>query len=396
MVPHRFTRYVVLEICKIFLVAIFVFTGLIVLFGVVQKLVTEHISMLAILRIVPYILPVSMQFTLPSSLLFAVCCVYGRLASDNEVMALKAAGVPPMRIMAPTLILGLIFSPFAVWMMDLAAYWGEPGIQRVIIGQIEQVAYHTLKTTKSYSSSSGFSISVQGVEGHKLIEPEITIQMGERERSTIYAKAGELKLVPEEDVLRVELEDAVVSIGSQVEGHFHHLNQDISLDKAARKGRTTDRPANIAMSALASESTKQRAIIDKTDELAAAQVLMGLSVGRYDWLNSQPIHDARNRHVVASERLARLETEPYRRWACGFSCFCFMWLGIPLSIWYRTADYWSTFGLAFLPLLLIYYPLFMMSLEQAKNGNWPPYSVWLGNLGMLAVGGWFKNKVDYS
>ncbi|MGN6546205.1 MAG: LptF/LptG family permease [Aureliella sp.] len=396
MLPRRYTIYVVFEIAKIFLVTMVVFTGLIVLLGVVQKLITERISLLAILRILPYILPVSMQFTLPSSLLFAVCNVYGRLAADNEVMALKAAGVPPMRIMAPTLILGFLFSPFAVWMMDLAASWGEPGIQRVIIGQIEQVAYHTLKTTNAYSSSSGFSISVRGVEGHKLLDPEIDIQMGEGERSTISAKAGELKLIPEADVLRVELEDAIVSIGNRAEGRFHHLSHDISLDKAARKGRTTDRPANIAMHALPGETSKQRESIGINDQMVATHVLMGLSIGRYDWLSSQTIHDASARRRAGLERLARLETEPYRRWACGFSCFCFVWLGIPLSIWYRTADYWFVFGVAFLPLLLIYYPLFMMALEQAKDGNWPPYTVWLGNLGILAAGWWFKHKVNYS
>lgn len=396
MIPHRYTIYVIFEICKIFLVAITVFTGLIVLLGVVQKLVTERISALAILRLIPYILPVSMQFTLPSSLLFAVCSVYGRLSADNEVMAIKAAGVPPMRIMAPTLILGFLFSPFAVWMMDLAASWGEPGIQRVIIGQIEQVAYHTLKTTNSYSSSSGFSISVRGVDGHMLINPEINFQMGEGQRSTISAKTGELKLIPEEDVLRVELEEATVSVGSNVEGRFHHLNHDISLDKAARKGRATDRPANIAMHALASETLKQREAIDKNNQVAATRMLMGLTVGRYDWLNSPAIHTAKAGRAVASERLARLETEPYRRWACGFSCFCFVWLGIPLSIWYRTADYWFVFGIAFLPLLLVYYPLFMMALERAKDGDWPPYSVWLGNLVILAIGSWFNHKINYS
>ena len=396
MIPHRYTIYVVSEICKIFLVALIVFTGLIVLFGVVQKLVTERIGLLAILHIVPYILPVSMQFTLPSSLLFAVCSVYGRLSADNEVMAIKAAGVPPMRIMAPTLILGFLFSPFAVWMMDLAASWGEPGIQRVIIGQIENVVYHTLKTTNSYSSSSGFSIRVDSVEGHRLINPEIVIQLSEGERSTISASAGELKFMSEEDVLRVELEDSIVSIGNSAEAHFHHWSHDISLDKAARKGRATDRPANIAMHALARETQKQRAAIDKNNDDASTRILMGMSVGRYDWLNSPAIHAANGKHSSAKERLAKLETEPYRRWACGFSCFCFVWFGIPLSIWYRTADYWFTFGVAFIPLLLIYYPLFMMALERAKDGGWPPFSVWLGNVVLLAIGGWFKHKVNYS
>ncbi len=48
MIPHRYTIYVIVEICKIFLVAITVFTGLIVVLGVVQKLITERIGALAI------------------------------------------------------------------------------------------------------------------------------------------------------------------------------------------------------------------------------------------------------------------------------------------------------------------------------------------------------------
>jgi lipopolysaccharide export system permease protein len=395
MFPRRFTRYLIFDICKIFLVALTVFTGLFILFGVVQKLISERISLFAIVSLIPYILPISMQFTLPSSLLFAVCSVYGRVAADNEVMAIKAAGVPPMRIMAPTLIIGFLFSPFAVWMMDLASSWGEPGIQRVIVGQIEEVAYHTLRTTNSYSSNNGLSIFVGRVEGHKLINPEITILANDGP-STISAKSGELKFVPEEDVLRVELEDAIVNIGTNAEGRFQTLKHDIPLDKAARKGRATDRPANIAMRALVSETAKQRNLVDKEEQIAATRMLMGLSVGRYDWLNSSSIHTAKAQHTAASERLARLQTEPWRRWASGFSCFCFVWLGIPLAIWFRTADYWYTFGIAFLPLLLFYYPLFMLGLEQAKDGVWPPYSVWLGNIVLIAIGGWFMRKVHYN
>ncbi len=390
----RFTLYVIFEICKVFLVALTVFTGIIMLLGVVQKLVTERISLYAILNLIPYILPISMQFTLPSSLLFSICSVYGRISADNEVMAMKAAGVSPMRLMAPTLFIGFLFSPFAVWMMDLAAYWGEPGIQRVVIGQLEEVAYSTLRTTNSYSSSNGFSITVDGVDGHTLIHPEITLQVGSDGPSTISAKTGELKLLPEEDILRVKLDDAIVTIGTRIEGHFTHLDQDISLDKAARKGRSTDRPANLALSALKTETQKQRELIAKEEELIAARVLMGMSIGRYDWLSSVDMHYAKGRVFAATDRLNRLQVEPWRRWACGFSCFCFVWFGIPLAIWYRTADYWSTFGVAFLPLLLVYYPLFMLGLEQAKDGGWPPYSVWLGNVVLFGMGVWFMRKVN--
>ncbi len=337
-----------------------------------------------------------MQYTLPASLLFAVCSVYGRISADNEVMAIKAAGVPPMRIIAPTLIIGFLFSPFAVWMMDLAVSWGRPGIQQVIIAHIEEVAYHTLRSTSSYSSGNGFSIFVGAVKGHKLISPEITIQGGNDGLKTISARTGELEFMPEQEALRVELEDAIVNLGTSTECRFPHFDYSIPLDQAARKGRARGRPSEFAMRVLSQETVKQREAIEKDEQLTATRMMMGLSVGRYDWLNSPTIHQAKGQHIMATERLSRLQTEPWRRWASGFSCFCFVWLGIPLSIWYRTADYWYAFGITFLPLLLIYYPLFMLGLEQAKDGGWPPYSVWMGNIVLLGIGAWFMRKVHYN
>jgi len=84
--------------------------------------------------------------------------------------------------------------------------------------------------------------------------------------------------------------------------------------------------------------------------------------------------------------LSKLHTEPWRRWAQGFSCLCFVLVGAPLAIIARTADYWTTFGICFLPTMVLYYALFILGFEQSKSGAWPPYAVWLGNLVLIGIG----------
>ena len=92
-------------------------------------------------------------------------------------------------------------------------------------------------------------------------------------------------------------------------------------------------------------------------------------------------------HLYKSrKRLIRLQTEPWRRWAWGFSCFFFVFVGSPLAMLTKTSDYWSTFGLCFIPTLIVYYPLFIFGLEQAKDGLVPPYGVWLGNVVLALIG----------
>ena len=65
----------------------------------------------------------------------------------------------------------------------------------------------------------------------------------------------------------------------------------------------------------------------------------------------------------------------------------------PLAIRRRNSDLMTTFGICFLPILVVYYPLFAYGLNRAKNGALPPYCVWLGNVVCLAIGAWLLRKV---
>ena len=95
----------------------------------------------------------------------------------------------------------------------------------------------------------------------------------------------------------------------------------------------------------------------------------------------------------AQYQLYRLKLVPWRRWANGFSCLFFVLVGAPLAIRLRNADVWTSFGLCFLPILLLYYPLLMYGLDRAKCGALPPYSIWLGNLVLLGGGSWLVYSV---
>ena len=48
-------------------------------------------------------------YTIPVSLLFSVTVVYGRLAGDNEIIAVKTAGLSVMTVLWPTLLFAALF-----------------------------------------------------------------------------------------------------------------------------------------------------------------------------------------------------------------------------------------------------------------------------------------------
>ncbi len=393
---RRFNLYVVWEVSKLFVVALVAFTTMIMLAGVAQQLISQGLGPWAVLEMLPYVLPISLQFAIPATLLFAVCSVYGRISADNEILAVMAAGVPPMRFIAPTLIASFLLSLANVWLNDIAVSWGQPGMNRIVMHSVEQVAYSYLASQGSYSSDQGLSIHVHGIgeDGRELIRPTITFPpQSDGSSIEITATSARLTVDPQAEELKIDLIDMEIQHGTWVTKQPGESTHRVKLSQATKKGTSAGRPTEIPMRQIGPEKKKQREEIAKSQEILAARTAMGLAVGKFEWLDDARSFETLGVVESGRSRLQRLDIEPWRRWASGFSCLFFVWVGIPLSIWMRSADHWTSFGACFMPILLLFYPAFMIGLNQAKDGNWPAASVWLGNLILLVAGGWWLRKI---
>ncbi|MEM8669979.1 MAG: LptF/LptG family permease [Planctomycetota bacterium] len=388
--PTRLTRYVLIEIFKIFVVSLIALTLLILMIGVGRELLRRGLGTMAIIQLLPFVLPISLQFAFPATALFSVCCVYGRMAADGEIATVKASGISPIKLVQPALVFAALLSPAAVYVSDLAVSWGRPGVNRVVLLSIEDIAYRVLQSEHTYTSEQGFSIHVRDVIGRKLIRPTVTVHnRGQDGSRKLTAKEGELRLDPETQTLKLRVVDSQFDGGSAFHTEFPgEIEVEIPLSNAMRERPISDRsPSEVPLRLISGERIR-------TDNLAHARVgEMAAHLG-FAILTTRPqaitgdSGQSIQRSLRASEkRLIRLKTEPWRRWAWGFSCFFFVLVGAPLAMIAKTSDYWSTFGLCFLPTLLVYYPLFIFGLEQAKDAIMPPYGVWLGNgiMGMLGM-----------
>jgi lipopolysaccharide export system permease protein len=394
---QRFNRYILWEITKVFLIALVAFTSVIILFGIMQQLLRQGLGTMAIVQLLPYVLPVSLQFALPATLLFAICSVYGRISAESELLAVMASGVPPVRFITPTLVFAFIISLFAVWLNDIAYSWGKPGIKRVVTHSIEQVAYGYLKSQGAYTSDNGFSIHVHGIgpDGREMILPTITHRARkEGEPISIEAKSARMRVDLIEEQLVIELMDSVVALGNSgprmdKPGLFSF---SIPLSDATRKS-TAKEASDYPMRKIPAELHRQQSVLDEVEEFLTARAGMALAVGKVDWLSDKHQQDWESQLRRGKYHLNQLYMEPWRRWAGGFSCLFFVWVGIPLSIWMKSADHWTSFGTCFLPILLIYYPVFTVGLNHARDGSWSPAAVWLGNLALFFIGAWWMRRV---
>jgi lipopolysaccharide export system permease protein len=385
--PSRITRYIASEIIKIFVVALFSLTLLILLIGVGRELLREGLGLLSVLQLLPHVLPLSLQHSVPATALFAVCCVYGRMAADGEVATVKAIGVSPLQLIKPAVVFAAILSPGVVFLSDLAVSWGRPGVAQVVLGSLEDIAYRFLQSQHSYNSSHGFTIHVQDVDGRRLIHPTVNIRSRTGGAIELTAKEGSLRLDPETNTLLLNVVDSRVEGGEGNQGIIPGETEfRIPLGRAFRqRDASSASPSELPLREIGPESIAQERRSQQAIGQLAAHTGFSLLSARWDEISGASGQASQSQITASDKRLARLHTEPWRRWAQGFSCFCFVLVGAPLAMLARTADYWTTFGICFLPTLVVYYALFMLGFDQAKAGLWPPYAVWLGNSVLFAV-----------
>jgi len=389
------SRYILAELLKVFLVTLVGMTLVLLLAGIAQEAVRSGLGLLPVLRLVPYFLPNALVFAVPGTILFAVCSVYGRMSADNEIIAAKSVGISPMTFLAPGFILAFFISLTAVWLNDVAASWGQSGVQRVVVQSVEQIAYGMLRTHRSYSTSR-FSINVVGVDGRKLLHPTLTFHASEDSAPfTLIADEAELRLNDDKTALSILLTNSEFDWGEDWNGVIPGMAvQEIPLTAASRKGGVADNPANSMMVDIPRRIESHEREMQQMQQRFAAEAACDMLTGEFGALAGPKWSGYHLQLRDAQYQLYRLELVPWRRWANGFSCLFFVLVGAPLAIRLRNADIWTSFGLCFLPILLIYYPLLMYGLDRAKCGALPPYSIWLGNLVLLGAGIWMVYRVQ--
>lgn len=87
--------------------------------GYLAKAATGQISADAVFKVMAFRMPEFLQMILPLALFMAILLVFGRMYVDNEMSALRAGGVGPLRdaraIMLPVVCMTLLMALFSLW-----------------------------------------------------------------------------------------------------------------------------------------------------------------------------------------------------------------------------------------------------------------------------------------
>ncbi|MCA9239469.1 MAG: LptF/LptG family permease [Planctomycetales bacterium] len=380
------TRYVLSDLLQVFLLTLVGMTTLVFVGLVGKEAVDRGMGVGPIARLAPYILPQAMQFAVPGALLLAVTNIYGRLSAFNEVVAIKSMGVSPWAIAWPTLVLSALVSLGAVALNDLPVSWGRMGVERVFIESLEEVIYGQLRVNRAFTDRK-LSITVRRVEGRKLIQPNATLQgSGDSKPWSVTADWAELESRRDRQELVIRFFNAQVDGPTNIAypDTFEHVIDLGTLFGSSDSGHRS--PSTYSLAEIGPAIHRTQNDIEQINNDRSARAAYAMLTGEFEQV-SQAVWEVQNHELEgANYILNRLHVEPYRRWSGGFACLAFAMVGVPVAMILRKSDFLASFFVCFAPILIVYYPLLIVSVKQAKDGGIPPWSVWAGNL-VLAVAG---------
>jgi lipopolysaccharide export system permease protein len=390
-------RYVIGDVLRAFTLALLTMTAIFVLFMVAAQASDIGLSPVDIAHLVPYIIPSTLPYTIPVSLLFAVTVVYGRLAGDNEIIAVKTAGLSVMKVIWPTLFVGACLSAL---LLHLSAGWIPActhSAKLVLFRDLEDTFYKLLKRDREFNHPKWpFLIKVQDVQDNVMMYPtfkhkaKVKTPIGDYD-GIIQATKATMKFDLPGKVVRVYLQDSEsVTYGTK--------DPDIMLidDRTLLIPLPSDsqfgmekRIQEFTNDEIEAELSKFRRLLLLERRKQAMIAGYKFAAGHVDRINWSDINQAFIRHGDWLRQCNSFETERELRNSMAVGSLLFVALGTPIGIFFARRDFLSAFMTCFVPIIIVYYPLMLGGVNWSKEGIMiPQVALWLGNV-LLFVGAWF-------
>jgi len=367
--PTLLDRYIVREMLAPTGLGLLLFTFILLLQQITLLmgiLIARSAEPWTILKVFLYLLPSIFAVTIPMAFLLGVLLAFGRLASDSEIVALRASGVSPIRLLRPVAILSLAAALATLWTMAVALPAANQAHRREMFALVVNKARTAVKP-RVFSDDDL-------VPGMVLYVADIAADTGEwrdifihdvrdaRRPKVVLARRGELRLDEAHKTVSMHLED----------GSIHAVRPDDPATDTFQKFVESDLP-------LPTETFFPPTPLSKGDrEMSLAELAQRI---RELSPEDQKLRDA-GRPAIAS---APFEVEWHKKFAIPAACIVFGLLGLGLSLGSKKEARSAAFALS-IGVIFVYYVLLRFGEQAGDTGVMPPWlAMWAANIVLALV-----------
>ncbi|MBI4335504.1 MAG: LptF/LptG family permease [Candidatus Omnitrophica bacterium] len=349
-------RYIIREFLGAFFLSIAVFTFVLLVGNFIKMaelIINKGVPPIFLIKLVIYLIPYLLSYTVPMAMLTAALISFGRLSSDNEIMAMRALGISIVSISMPIIVLGLVVSLLSIPLNDKLLSKSHFASRKTLkdIGLRSPTAY--IEAGTFIKDFEGYIVFIHEIKGNKLKNIRIYQPQENRPTRTITAKEGEFISAPEKGIVKLKLMDGI-SEEPDIHNplHFFKLNfktyyMTLNLQGKQKKGNLEKKAREMTIKELLEESKRLGA---------------------------------------KGSRLEPLLTEIHKKIAISFSAFIFILIAVPLAIKTHVSEKSISLGIS-LGVLVIYWLLLAAGTAFALRGVIAPwFAIWLPDMTVGSAG----------
>ncbi len=386
-------RYVIGQVFRSFALALLTLTSVIVLFMVMAEATRLGLGPKDVLNLVPFVIPSTMPYTIPVALLFSVTVVYGRLASDNEIIAVKASGRSVWTMLWPSVMMSIGLSFFLCVLSAEVIPRATHHFKSALFQNMEDTFYWFLKRERQFDTPHWpFFIGVKDVKDKILYGATFKHRAkgpGNLNHFdyVVQAKRARLQFNREQAMATVYLEGAEFQGGGNQPfvGTIPRDTIKIPIPKNSM-GTYQKRVQEMTFHEMNQRKVWLYHQIKNERRQHAVRAALQLGAGRVQLIDWPHIRAAFRDYARWRQEWSEIDTEKNMRLALGVGSFFFVLLGAPVGIMFAKRDFLSAFISCFLPIIILYYPLVLAGVNMARTGQATAWVVWGGDLvlGVLA------------
>jgi lipopolysaccharide export system permease protein len=326
-------------------------SGTAILFNLVGDIIRNNIPYTTGLLLFLLRLPGIIVYSFPMATILAVILALGRLASDNETVALRACGVSILRVSAPILAFGFMVSMltlvFNEWIVPAATFK-------------ERDLYLTITHQKRPSIRQNVNITEYDSEGR----PQRILNALEARGSSLFK----------------------VNIVEYVQGELTQITQASSAEYDPAQGwlflngishrlNASDRSRMLVIEFEKQRLNFQLNPLDLTGREKGSNEMNALELWHYIQFKKR-----------LGENTRQLQMEFHHKFAIPFACLIFALLGCPMAIRHQRTSSALGAGLSLI-VIILYYIGISISMGLGLTGSLPAMlAAWLPNIVIGGVG----------
>ncbi len=433
-------RYIIREHVGPFLFAFFVITLfflLNILFRELGRLLSRGLEFTLIVEYFALHMGWIVALTLPMAVLPAVLMAFGRLSSDNEIVAIKASGVSVNRINAPVIVAATPFCDFCKWFAnsfipdmnhrarlltgDIARKRPTLSLEPGVIFEVTPSLHLSARTIKE---SEGYS-KLWGIIVDDYSEPDVT--------QTVLADSGEIRVDRTRGILTLDLyQGAIEKIDYRKLGEYVHISfprmritpevpglvlsrseseyrgdreksaramlrevrqkRELIAAQEARIRQMFEQPQNQVLKELLPPKKVHRLRPQEVDRLlrqlepATAQGRDKASLSQMQMRTLNTVRDALLNIESLRKSISKLMVEVHKKYSIPVACVVFVLIGTPLGIMAHRGG-WAVGGGISLFFFLLYWTLLIGGEELADRRLISPFlAMWSADILVGAAG----------